>query len=128
MDILIKTGCSDCSSRDARGRWRRVSITVRITGIPFATRIKIKVPRICLQNAVFPAALGILELQLDLLTMTARHHNFFLGDVLMIRDCLLLQHLAPKFRIVNMLGSTETQLVIHYELPMILDIWQIWAM
>ena len=36
------------------------------------------------------------------------HHAFFVGDILIKRDCRLLQNLAPNVRIVNMYGTTET--------------------
>lgn len=48
----------------------------------------------------------------------ALHHAFFVGDVLIKRDCRLLQALAPNVRIVNMFGTTETQRAVsYYELP-----------
>ena len=33
------------------------------------------------------------------------HHAFFVGDILIKRDCRLLQNLAPNVRIVNMFGE-----------------------
>ena len=33
------------------------------------------------------------------------HHAFFVGDILIKRDCRLLQNLAPNVRIVNMFGG-----------------------
>ena len=33
------------------------------------------------------------------------HHAFFVGDILIKRDCRLLQNLAPNVRIVNMFGQ-----------------------
>ena len=46
------------------------------------------------------------------------HHAFFVGDVLIKRDCRLLQNLAPNVNIVNMYGSTETQRAVsYYEIP-----------
>ena len=43
---------------------------------------------------------------------------FFVGDVLMKRDCKLLQNLANNARIVNMYGTTETQRAVsYYEVP-----------
>ncbi|KAI9789334.1 MAG: large subunit of alpha-aminoadipate reductase [Peltula sp. TS41687] len=46
------------------------------------------------------------------------HHAFFVGDILIKRDCRVLQKLAPNVRIVNMYGSTETQRAVsYYEIP-----------
>ncbi|KAF2143218.1 uncharacterized protein K452DRAFT_247600 [Aplosporella prunicola CBS 121167] len=46
------------------------------------------------------------------------HHSFFVGDVLIKRDCRRLQELAPNVRIVNMYGTTETQRAVSYfEIP-----------
>ena len=43
---------------------------------------------------------------------------FFVGDILIKRDCRLLQSLAPNCRIVNMFGTTETQRAVSfYEVP-----------
>ena len=42
------------------------------------------------------------------------HHAFFVGDVLIKRDCRLLQALASNVRIVNMYGTTETQRYVHF--------------
>ena len=36
------------------------------------------------------------------------HHAFFVGDILIKRDCRLLQNLAPNVRIVNMFGELES--------------------
>ncbi|KAF2850990.1 L-aminoadipate-semialdehyde dehydrogenase-like protein large subunit [Plenodomus tracheiphilus IPT5] len=48
----------------------------------------------------------------------ALHHSFFVGDLLIKRDCRRLQNLAPNVRIVNMYGTTETQRAVSYfELP-----------
>lgn len=48
----------------------------------------------------------------------ALHHSFFVGDLLIRRDCRRLQALAPNVRIVNMYGTTETQRAVsYYELP-----------
>ena len=33
------------------------------------------------------------------------HHAFFVGDILIKRDCRLLQNLAPNVKIVNMFGE-----------------------
>jgi L-aminoadipate-semialdehyde dehydrogenase len=45
-------------------------------------------------------------------------HVFFVGDLLLKRDCRKLQDLAPNVSIVNMYGTTETQRsVSYYELP-----------
>jgi L-aminoadipate-semialdehyde dehydrogenase len=38
----------------------------------------------------------------------------FIGDLLTKRDCLCLQSLAANVRIVNMYGTTETQLAVSY--------------
>jgi len=46
------------------------------------------------------------------------HAAFFVGDVLLKRDCRRLQQLAPRCRIKNMYGTTETQRAVsYYELP-----------
>ncbi|KAI9661553.1 MAG: large subunit of alpha-aminoadipate reductase [Trizodia sp. TS-e1964] len=46
------------------------------------------------------------------------HHGFFVGDVLIKRDCRSLQLLAPNVNIVNMYGTTETQRSVSYfEIP-----------
>jgi L-2-aminoadipate reductase len=46
------------------------------------------------------------------------HHAFFVGDILIKRDCRLLQGLAPNVFIVNMYGTTETQRAVsYYEIP-----------
>lgn len=46
------------------------------------------------------------------------HHAFFVGDILIKRDCRLLQSLAPNVFIVNMYGTTETQRAVsYYEIP-----------
>lgn len=43
---------------------------------------------------------------------------FFVGDLLLKRDCRKLQDLAPNVFIVNMYGTTETQRAVsYYELP-----------
>ncbi|KAI9717054.1 MAG: putative NRPS-like protein biosynthetic cluster [Candelaria pacifica] len=48
----------------------------------------------------------------------ALHHAFFVGDILIKRDCRLLQNLAPNVHIVNMYGTTETQRAVsYYEIP-----------
>ena len=44
----------------------------------------------------------------------ALHHAFFVGDVLIKRDCRSLQRLAPNVKIVNMYGSTETSRAVSY--------------
>ena len=49
---------------------------------------------------------------------SALHHAFFVGDILIKRDCLSLQALAPNVNIVNMYGTTETQRAVsYYEVP-----------
>ena len=46
------------------------------------------------------------------------HHAFFVGDILIKRDCRSLQNLAPNVAIVNMYGTTETQRAVsYYEVP-----------
>jgi L-2-aminoadipate reductase len=46
------------------------------------------------------------------------HHAFFVGDILIKRDCRSLQSLAPNVSIVNMYGTTETQRAVsYYEIP-----------
>ncbi|KAJ5679318.1 hypothetical protein N7462_007562 [Penicillium macrosclerotiorum] len=48
----------------------------------------------------------------------ALHHAFFVGDILIKRDCKSLQGLAPNVSIVNMYGTTETQRAVsYYEIP-----------
>ena len=48
----------------------------------------------------------------------ALHHAFFVGDILIKRDCRSLQALAPNVNIVNMFGTTETQRAVSYfEIP-----------
>lgn len=48
----------------------------------------------------------------------ALHHSFFVGDILIKRDCRALQKLAPNVFIVNMYGTTETQRAVSYfEIP-----------
>lgn len=50
--------------------------------------------------------------------VTSLHGAFFVGDVLLKRDCRRLQQLAPNCRIKNMYGTTETQRAVsYYELP-----------
>jgi len=51
-------------------------------------------------------------------TIPSFHHVFFVGDLLLKRDCRKLQDLAPNVFIVNMYGTTESQRsVSYYELP-----------
>lgn len=46
------------------------------------------------------------------------HAAFFVGDILLKRDCRRLQQLAPNCRIKNMYGTTETQRAVSfYEIP-----------
>ena len=46
------------------------------------------------------------------------HGAFFVGDILLKRDCKRLQQLAPNCRIKNMYGTTETQRAVsYYEIP-----------
>lgn len=48
----------------------------------------------------------------------ALHHAFFVGDILIKRDCRALQALADNVFIVNMYGTTETQRAVSYfEIP-----------
>ena len=50
--------------------------------------------------------------------VTSLHAAFFVGDVLLKRDCRRLQQLAPNCRIKNMYGTTETQRAVsYYEIP-----------
>lgn len=44
----------------------------------------------------------------------ALHHAFFVGDILIKRDCKALQNLAANVSIVNMYGTTETQRAVSY--------------
>jgi len=49
---------------------------------------------------------------------SALHHAFFVGDILIKRDCKMLQSLAPNVNIVNMYGRTETQRAVSFfEIP-----------
>ena len=51
-------------------------------------------------------------------TIPSLNRVFFVGDLLLKRDCHKLQDLAPNVFIVNMYGTTETQRsVSFYELP-----------
>ncbi|RDL40272.1 L-aminoadipate-semialdehyde dehydrogenase [Venustampulla echinocandica] len=46
------------------------------------------------------------------------HHAFFVGDILIKRDCKSLQRLAPNVYINNMYGTTESQRAVsYYEIP-----------
>ncbi|KAI9824562.1 MAG: putative NRPS-like protein biosynthetic cluster [Thelocarpon impressellum] len=46
------------------------------------------------------------------------HHAFFVGDILIKRDCRSLQRLAHNVNIVNMYGTTETQRAVSFfEIP-----------
>ncbi|KUJ13154.1 large subunit of L-aminoadipate-semialdehyde dehydrogenase [Mollisia scopiformis] len=48
----------------------------------------------------------------------ALHHAFFVGDILIKRDCVSMQRLAENCFIVNMYGTTETQRAVSYfEIP-----------
>ena len=50
--------------------------------------------------------------------VTSLHSAFFVGDVLLKRDCRRLQQLAPNCKIKNMYGTTETQRAVsYYEIP-----------
>ncbi|KAM0714433.1 hypothetical protein Q7P37_010220 [Cladosporium fusiforme] len=47
---------------------------------------------------------------------------FFVGDILLKRDCRRLQQLAPNCRVKNMYGTTETQRAVSYfEIPSLND-------
>lgn len=47
---------------------------------------------------------------------------FFVGDILLKRDCRRLQQLAPNCRIKNMYGTTETQRAVsYYEIPSLIE-------
>ena len=41
-------------------------------------------------------------------------HAFFVGDVLAKRDVIRLQQLSPDIKVVNMMGSTETQRAVSF--------------
>lgn len=57
--------------------------------------------------------LGSTEPKIDSL-----RNAFFVGDILLKRDCRRLQQLAPNCRIKNMYGTTETQRAVsYYEIP-----------
>lgn len=50
--------------------------------------------------------------------ITSLKNAFFVGDILLKRDCRRLQDLAPNVRIKNMYGTTETQRAVsYYEVP-----------
>jgi len=50
--------------------------------------------------------------------ITSLKNAFFVGDILLKRDCRRLRDLAPNVRIKNMYGTTETQRAVsYYELP-----------
>ena len=50
--------------------------------------------------------------------VTSLHGAFFVGDILLKRDCRRLQQLAPNCKIKNMYGTTETQRAVsYYEIP-----------
>lgn len=50
--------------------------------------------------------------------VTSLHGAFFVGDVLLKRDCRRMQQLAPNCKIKNMYGTTETQRAVsYYEIP-----------
>ncbi|KAL1301752.1 hypothetical protein AAFC00_005953 [Neodothiora populina] len=50
--------------------------------------------------------------------ITSLKNAFFVGDILLKRDCRRLQDLAPNVRIKNMYGTTETQRAVsYYEIP-----------
>jgi len=44
----------------------------------------------------------------------ALKNAFFVGDILIKRDCRRMQELAPNCRIINMYGTTETQRAVSY--------------
>ncbi|KAK5710241.1 large subunit of alpha-aminoadipate reductase [Elasticomyces elasticus] len=78
---------------------------------PWASNNKITVTH--LTPAMGQILLGSLEPK-----VTSLHGAFFVGDVLMKRDCRRLQQLAPNCRIKNMYGTTETQRAVsYYEIP-----------
>ncbi|KAF4627804.1 hypothetical protein G7Y89_g10353 [Cudoniella acicularis] len=52
----------------------------------------------------------------------ALYHSFFVGDILIKRDCKSLQRLAPNLFIVNMYRTTEIQPVSYYEIPRMKDV------
>lgn len=50
--------------------------------------------------------------------ITSLRSAFFVGDILLKRDCRRLRDLAPNVRIKNMYGTTETQRAVsYYEIP-----------
>eukprot|EP01012_Entosiphon_sulcatum_P030206 TRINITY_DN3714_c0_g1_i1.p1 TRINITY_DN3714_c0_g1~~TRINITY_DN3714_c0_g1_i1.p1 ORF type:complete len:1224 (+),score=147.63 TRINITY_DN3714_c0_g1_i1:50-3721(+) len=54
----------------------------------------------------------------EAVTLPSLKTSLFVGDVLMKRDVMRLQHIAPNVRVVNMYGSTETQRAVGYfEVP-----------
>ncbi|TKX25681.1 putative L-2-aminoadipate reductase large subunit [Elsinoe australis] len=54
--------------------------------------------------------------------VTSLHSAFFVGDILLKRDCRRLQELAPNVKIKNMYGTTETQRAVsYYEIPSITE-------
>ena len=63
-------------------------------------------------------AMGQILLGSDGPQITTLHGAFFVGDVLLKRDCRRLRRLAPNCRIKNMYGTTETQRAVSYfEIP-----------
>ncbi|KAF2859922.1 large subunit of alpha-aminoadipate reductase [Piedraia hortae CBS 480.64] len=63
-------------------------------------------------------AMGQIMLGSEQPKITSLHGAFFVGDVLLKRDCRRLQQLAPNCRIKNMYGTTETQRAVSfYEIP-----------
>lgn len=49
----------------------------------------------------------------------ALHHAFFVGDILIKRDCRSLQGLAPNVSIVNMYGTTEVRTFHFFDSPVL---------
>jgi L-aminoadipate-semialdehyde dehydrogenase len=42
------------------------------------------------------------------------HHAFFVGDILIKRDCKVLERLAPNVNILNIYSTMETQRTVSY--------------
>lgn len=66
----------------------------------------------------FTPAMGQIMLGSQEPKILSLHHAFFVGDLLLKRDCRRLRDLAPNVNIVNMYGTTETQRAVSFfEIP-----------
>ncbi|KAF2765348.1 large subunit of alpha-aminoadipate reductase [Teratosphaeria nubilosa] len=72
----------------------------------------------CISVTHLTPAMGQILLGSQEPKVTSLQSAFFVGDVLLKRDCRRLQQLAPNVRIKNMYGTTETQRAVsYYEIP-----------